>query len=266
MKFPVFLGRKDARRSRTGGYFHVVLGLSYTPGLRHITVSNRTDHPMRILVKLLALLTVSLSAALPAHAAVTITFWSHELGDDFPHAFLSLRGVPDAGGPPVDISYGYTLRTVSPAALFGRVPARLDLTTPGYMRRSDAQFSLTLTDAQYRDMVSLAYEWSRPEVLYDLNGRNCVHFTKEAARRLGLVGVDQPKLMKKPRSYMKALAAANAGRVVVVAKDGDDYLAALPPLPAPPVAPRLAVVPPPVVPTLSAGTSSIRSSSDSKRG
>jgi hypothetical protein len=219
---------------------------------------------MRLLKPLAALL-LSLGAALPARAAVTITFWSHELGNDFPHAFISLRGIPDAGGPPVDISYGYTLRTVSPAALFGPVPARLDLTTPGYMRRSDAQFSLTLTDRQYRDMVSLAYEWSRPEVTYMLNSRNCVHFTKEAARRLGLAGVDQPKLMKKPRSYMLALAAANAGRVQVIAKDGDDYLAALPPLPAPPVAPRLAVVPPPVAPTLS-GTSSITSTSDSNRG
>ena len=219
---------------------------------------------MRLFKPLTALL-LCLAGTAPAHAAVTITFWSHELGDDFPHAFVSLRGVPDAGGPPVDISYGYTLRTVSPAALFGPVPARLDLTTPGYMRRSDAQFSLTLTDAQYRDMVSLAYEWSRPEVTYILNSRNCVHFTKEAARRLGLAGIDQPKLMKKPRSYMKALAAANAGRVTVVAQDGDDYLAALPPLPAVPVAPRLAVVPPPVAPTLS-GTSSITSSTDSNRG
>ncbi len=220
---------------------------------------------MRNLLKPLVFIPLALGAPVPAQAAVTITFWSHELGDDFPHAFFTLRGVPDAGGPPVDISYGYTLRNVSPAALFGPVPARLDLTTPGYMRRSDAQFSLTLTDAQYRDMVSLAYEWSRPEVTYILNSRNCVHFTKEAARRLGLAGVDQPKLMKKPRSYMQALAAANAGRVTMIAKDGDDYLDALPPLPAPPVAPRLAVVPPPVAPTLS-GTSSIRSSSDSKRG
>ena len=220
---------------------------------------------MRFPLKALAVLLLSLGPALPARAAVTITFWSHELGNDFPHAFFTLRGVPDAGGAPVDISYGYTLRTVSPAALFGPVPARLDLTTRGYMRRSDAQFSLTLTDAQYRDMVSLAYEWSRPEVLYVLNSRNCVHFTKEAARRLGLSGVDQPKLMKKPRSYMKTLAAANVGRVTVVAMDGDDYLDALPPLPAPAIAPTLAVVPPPVVPTLS-GTSSIRSSTDSNRG
>lgn len=219
---------------------------------------------MRNLLAALAFL-LTFGAPVRARAAVVITFWSHEFGDDFPHAFILLRGVPDTGGPPVDVSYGYTLRTVSPAALFGPVRAKLDLTTTGYMKRSDARFSLTLTDAQYRDMVSLAYEWSRPDVLYDLGKRNCVHFTQEAARRLGLAGVDQPKLMKKPRSYLIAVAAANPGRVTVIAQDGDDYLAALPPLPAPPVAPVLAVVPPPVAPTLS-GTSSITSSSDSKRG
>ncbi len=220
---------------------------------------------MRTLNNALTALLLCLGTALPAQAAVTITFWSHELGDDFPHAFFSLRGVPDAGGPPVDISYGYTLRTVSPAVLFGSVPARLDLTTPSYMRRSDAQFSLSLTDAQYRDMVSLAYEWSLPAVRYELNSRNCVHFTKEAARRLGLAGIDQPKLMKRPRSYIKALAAANVGRVTIIAQDGDDYLPALPPLPAPAVTPPLAVVPPPVAPTLS-GVSSTTSSTDSNRG
>lgn len=220
---------------------------------------------MRTLLKPLAALLLWLGSALPAHAAVTITFWSHEFGNDFPHAFFTLRGVPDAGGPPVDINYGYTLKTVTPAVLFGRVPARIDIAKPGYMQGSDAQFSMTLTDAQYREMLSLVAEWAHPDVDYDLNSRNCVHFVKEAARRLGLTGLDHPKLMKKPRSYVKAVADANRGRVTVIGMDGKDYLAALPPLPAPAVAPTPAVVPPPVVPTL-AGTSSITSSSDSNRG
>ena len=220
---------------------------------------------MRIFLKPLFALLLWLGATFPAHAAVTITFWSHEFGNDFPHAFFTLRGVPDTGGPPVDINYGYTAKSITPAILFGKVPARIDIAAPGYMRGSDAQFSMILTDAQFREMLSLVYEWSRPEVDYDLNDRNCVHFVKEAARRLGLAGVDHPKLMKKPRSYVKAVAAANAGRVVSVGQEGKTYLASLPPLPAAPVVPTPAVVPPPVVPTLS-GTSSITSSSDSKRG
>lgn len=205
---------------------------------------------MRHFLKPLLALAFWLGTALPAQAAVTITFWSHEFGNDFPHAFFMLRGVPDAGGPPVEINYGYTAATITPAILFGRVPARIDVAKPGYMRGSDAQFSMTLTDAQYREMLSLVAEWAHPDVDYDLNTRNCVHFVKEAARRLGLSGVDHPRLMKKPRSYVKAVAAANAGRVTVIGQGGKDYLASLPPLPAPAATPKPAIVPPPVVATL----------------
>lgn len=220
---------------------------------------------MRTLLRPLTAMLLWLATALPAQAAVTITFWSHEFGNDFPHAFFSLRGVPDAGGPPVDVNYGYTAKTITPAILFGAVPARIDIAKPGYMKGSDAQFSMVLTDGQYREMLSLVAEWAHPDVDYLLNSRNCVHFVKEAARRLGLVGLDRPELMKKPRSYVKAVAEANAARVQVIGLHGDDYMAGLPPLPAPPVAPTPAVVPPPVVPTLS-GTSSTTSSSDSNRG
>ena len=59
-----------------------------------------------------ALLLSSLFGAAPAWAAVTITFWSHELGNSFPHAFFTLRGVPDAGGAPVDANYGFTAKSV----------------------------------------------------------------------------------------------------------------------------------------------------------
>lgn len=220
---------------------------------------------MRLLLNPLLALALSLGAALPARAAVTITFWSHEFGNDFPHAFFTLRGRPDAGGPPVDISYGYTAAAITPAILFGAVPARIDVAKPGYLRGSDAQFSMTLTDREYHEMLSLVAEWDHPDVDYGLNTRNCVHFVKEAARRLKLAGIEQPKLMKKPRSYVKAVAAANPGRVTIVGRNGKDYLAALPPLPATAAAPLPRVFPPPVVPTLS-GVSSITSSSDSKGG
>lgn len=205
---------------------------------------------MRFFLKPLAALLFWLAATAPAHAAVTVTFWSHEFGNDFPHAFITLRGVPDAGGPPVDITYGYTAAAITPAILFGPVPARIDVARPGYVRGSDAQFSLVITDAQYADLLSLVAEWDHPDVDYRLNSRNCVHFVKEAARRLQLTGLDHPRLMKKPRSYVKAVATANQGRVTIIGQDGQDYLASLPPLPAPPVTPRPAVVPPPVVATL----------------
>jgi hypothetical protein len=84
---------------------------------------------MRPLLRLIALLCLCLGYALPAQAAVTITFWSHELGNSFPHAFFTLRGIPDAGGAPVDANAGFTAKSVSPALLMG--PCQASSTSPG---------------------------------------------------------------------------------------------------------------------------------------
>jgi hypothetical protein len=63
-----------------------------------------------------------------------------------------------------------------------------------------------------------------------MNSRNCIHFVAEAARIAGVATVEFPALMKKPRSYLKAVAAANPTQVTIIAKNGRAYLASLPPL------------------------------------
>lgn len=178
-----------------------------------------------------------LVSALPAHAAVTMTFWSHEFGNSFPHAFFGLRGVPDAGGPPVDTYYGFTARSVTPAILMGTVQGRIDVADLAYVRGSDVQFAVTLTDAQYAQVLALVKEWSEDggDSRYNLNRRNCVHFVQEAARRVGLTGLDHPSLMKKPRSYVQAVGAANKDAVVALGIPGKAYLAALPSVSSTPV-------------------------------
>ncbi|HEX8446322.1 MAG TPA: hypothetical protein VF649_06880 [Sphingomonas sp.] len=183
-------------------------------------------------LRVLAILFLWLGVALPAHAAVTITFWSHELGNSFPHAFFTLRGVPDAGGAPVDVNYGFTAKSVTPAILMGTVAGKLDIATPKYIDGSDAQFSVVLTDDQYRDMLALVALWGGPGEAgrYRLNGHNCVHFVQEAARRAGLTDIERPGLMKKPRSFLKSIAQANAARVTIIDRPGRDYLPTLPPL------------------------------------
>lgn len=187
---------------------------------------------MTVILRLLAALALCLAPVLPAQAAVTITFWSHELGNSFPHSFFTLRGVPDAGGRPVDVNYGFTARSVSPAILFGTVPGRLDIAKPGYMAGSDAQFAVVLTDAQYAAILALVDAWSeeKGDSRYRLDGRNCIDFVKEAARIAGLQGLDQPRLMRRPTSYLRAVAAANPGRIVPIGLHGKAYLATLPPL------------------------------------
>jgi hypothetical protein len=188
----------------------------------------------RLLASVAALLL--LVSALPARAAVTITFWSHELGNSFPHAFFTLRGVPDAGGPAVDRDWGFSPDTIGPAILFGPVKGVIEQAKPAYLRGSDAQFSLVLTDAQYAAVLALIEEWGiTGDSTYRLETRNCVHFVQEAARRAGLTTVDFPKLMKKPRSYLKAVAAANP-QVTVIDRHGKQYLATLPPIVVPTLA------------------------------
>lgn len=225
---------------------------------------------MTKLLRLLLAFALWIGWALPAQAAVTITFWSHELGNSFPHAFFSLRGTVDATGQPVDANYGFTAKSVSPAILMGTVPGRLDISKPFYISTSDAQFSYVMTDAQYGDILALVAAWDDKtgDGHYNLNRRNCVHFVQEAARRLGLIGLDHPELMKKPRSYLKAVASANADRVTVLGMSGKAYLASLLPLPAfgapigqVPLAPAVPPAPAPAVP--SSATSSTTSRIDS---
>ena len=187
---------------------------------------------MARLLRSLAVLLLWLGVALPAQAAVTMTFWSHEFGNSFPHAFITLRGTPDAGGAAIDADYGFTAKSISPAILFGTVAGRVEPAPKTYIEKSDAQFAVVLTDAQYADVLKLIAAWSEKtgDAHYNLNNRNCVHFVKEAARVVGLSGIDQPKLMKKPRSYLLAVQAANQGAVVKVNQPGKTYLASLPPI------------------------------------
>ena len=186
--------------------------------------------PRRWLARLTLLLVAF--AAWPAQAAVTITFWSRDFGNTFPHAFFMLRGTPDAGGVPVDAAYGFTARSLTPAILFGNVAGRVERPKPGYMAGSHVRFSRTLTDAQYAALVALIREWDERtgDSTYNLNKRNCVTFVREAARRSGLTIVDFPKLMKKPSGYLRAVIAAQPQAVTVIELTGKEYLATLPPI------------------------------------
>ena len=185
----------------------------------------------RYLARALASLLLLVSAV-PAQAAVTITFWSRDFGNYFPHAFFTLRGVPDRGGPAIDASYGFTAQSVTPALLFGNVKGRVETPKIGYMNGSHARFAVTLSDAQYDEMLRLITGWSEKtgNSTYNLGKRNCVHFVREAARVSGLQSLDHPKLMKKPSSFLLAVETANRNRVTPVERVGKDYLASLPPI------------------------------------
>lgn len=152
----------------------------------------------------MAALLLLLSAWQPAHAAVEIAFYSRELGgNNFPHAFVALSGTVDATGERVDTSFGFTAKAITPAILLGSVAGEVVVEGPRQIARSDRQFAVTLTDAQYRAAMTVVEAWrSRAQPSYNLNRRNCVHFVAELAAAVGLRVETPVRLMKRPRSFL----------------------------------------------------------------
>lgn len=169
----------------------------------------------------LALLLSWLLAA-PAQAAVEIAFYSRELGgNNFPHAFVSLEGVVDSTGERVDTSYGFTARAISPAILFGSVAGEVLVEGERQIARSDRQFALTLSDAQYRAVMAVVERWrTRAQPSYNLNRRNCVHFVAELAAAVGLRVETPARLMKRPRSFLQHIRALNPSLAAARASGG----------------------------------------------
>jgi hypothetical protein len=165
--------------------------------------------PALALVRLLAVLLVAL-VAVPASAAVELTFYSKELGSSFPHAFVTMHGNLDRNGQRIDVDYGFSAKTISPAILFGPVTGEV-ISDHGaaYIKGSDKHFSLNLSDADYDRVVGTVERWRQlRQPSYDLNHANCVHFVASIADALGMKA-DTGKLAKKPRSYLDALEVAN---------------------------------------------------------
>lgn len=147
----------------------------------------------------------------PAQAAVEIAFYSRELGgNNFPHAFVSLRGTLAETGEQVDTSYGFTAKAITPAILWGSVAGEIIVEGPRQIARSDRQFALTLSDAQYHAVMAVVEEWrARAQPSYNLNRRNCVHFVAQVAETVGLRVEYVPRLMKRPRSFLEHVRALN---------------------------------------------------------
>jgi hypothetical protein len=149
-----------------------------------------------------------------ASAKVTLTFYSRELGVYFPHAFVRITGATDAEPDKLlDVNYGFTAKTVTPAILLGPVAGEILAANPTYVRRSDSHFSLVLTDAQYDQVLAVVQKWrDLPQPSYDLHHANCVYFVGDVARALGMdVDDSQSRLMTRPRSYIINLIRLNPG-------------------------------------------------------
>ena len=149
-----------------------------------------------------------------AFASVELAFYSKELGVTFPHAFVTLKGTLDETGQPVDEAFGFTAKSVTPAILMGSVSGEIIAEQQPYIEKSDRQFSVPLSDDQYRAVRAVVEEWrNRKQPSYNLNRRNCIHFVAAIAEAVGLK-VEYPKaLMKRPRSFLEAVREANAAEI-----------------------------------------------------
>lgn len=178
---------------------------------------------MRQRLRLIVLATLFALAPAQALAAVQITFYSKEFGASFPHNFVTLVGPPDRGGDRIDANYGFTATHVTPAVLMGSVKGEVMSADAKYVAKSDAHFTLTLSDAEYDRVVAEIEEWRQlPQPSYNLNSKNCVFFVADLAAALGMKVETPAKLMKKPRSFLESVVAANrawlAARGAVLAR------------------------------------------------
>jgi hypothetical protein len=158
-----------------------------------------------------ALLLLHPAAAL---AAVRISFYSHEFGSNFPHAFITLEGVDDRTGEKINANYGFTATHISPAILLGSVKGEVFSREPAkeaaYIAASDRHFSFTMSDAEYDALLARIDKWrTLKQPSYNLNQKNCVHFVADMAAALGMTAETPKALMKKPRSYTEHLTRAN---------------------------------------------------------
>jgi hypothetical protein len=156
---------------------------------------------------------------LPAQAAVTITFYSHEFAlvarrgnTYFPHGFALLSGTT-GDGTPVDANLGFTAKNIFINVLWEKITGEMDPTPlpPGYVDSANRRFSLTLSDAQYGAVLAVADKWRNwPQPSYDIDQHNCVLFVKDLAQTVGLAVSDDPKFIRDPIGFLGDVAARNA--------------------------------------------------------
>jgi hypothetical protein len=159
---------------------------------------------------LLAALGLALIAA-PASAAVEMTVYTKELSDTFPHTFVVLEGTLDRNGARIAEDYGFSAKTISPAILWGRVGGKvISDQEGGYLRASDKHFTLKISDEDYDRVMATVESWrAAKQPSYDLDKANCIHFVAELMAAAGMEAAPRKGLMRKPRSFIEAVTAAN---------------------------------------------------------
>jgi hypothetical protein len=155
---------------------------------------------------------VATLAPVPARAEVVVTFWSHSRDQNYPHAFMVMRGRVEATGAVVDTNIGFTARSVSPMVLLGSVRGQMEVLSAGYIARATSRphFALRLTDDQYARLQAFIARWrAAPQPSYNLNRRNCVHFIMDTAAELGLTVNRNTAHYREPGLFLEEVMRLN---------------------------------------------------------
>ena len=149
------------------------------------------------------------SFSVAARAEVTVTFYSHDFGKNFPHAFFVAKGAT-ADGKPVDTAFGFTAVNVTPGILFGSVKGHVKAPPPEYIASSNPHFTVKIDDGKYQKLMAVVQKWQAiPQKSYSLNKRNCVHFINDVIKTLDVKTNLKTANWKKPRSFMEEVMKLN---------------------------------------------------------
>jgi hypothetical protein len=148
----------------------------------------------------------------PALATVQVSFHSFSgsmFGGRYPHAFVVFDGSL-ATGERVYENYGFSARSATPDVLLGPVAHGMYTENDQYIRTTNRHFSITVSDATYRQMKSEVVAWrDAPGKYYDLDRRNCIHFVGRIAQ-LGGLTVDYPAdMLRKPKAWLNHITTLN---------------------------------------------------------
>jgi hypothetical protein len=151
--------------------------------------------------------------AVPAAAAVTVTFYGHEGAQVrggwlyFPHAYLRLHGTLETGEP-VDRAVGFTARSPGPQLLLFSGPGILKEPDAVYVAEGIPYLSVEVSDEVFHQITARIDWWGTPEgSRYNLNRRNCIAFVADVAQRLGLR--TPPHETLSPNGFLKDMVSMN---------------------------------------------------------
>ena len=165
----------------------------------------------RLAAHLIAIIALAWSGA--AMAEMRVHFHSFDgsvlFGSRYPHTFVVIEGTLEDGRA-VNVNYGFSARSVTPAILSGPVEHMVLSETEKTVAKTNRHFTLPITDEEYRRVIALVISWQEaPGKFYDLEKRNCIHFVGEIARLLG-VKVDYPdNMLRRPKKWLNHIGAMN---------------------------------------------------------